>query len=34
LYLSAGDVYQTLPAVGRLQEGGGCRSSSLHRVRH
>jgi hypothetical protein len=34
LCIFTGDVYQTLPAVRRLQEGGGCRSPSLHRVRH
>jgi hypothetical protein len=32
--LFAGDVHQTLPAVRRLQKGGGCWSPSLHGVRH
>jgi hypothetical protein len=34
LCLFAGDVYQTVPAVRRLQKGSGCRSPGLHRVRH
>jgi hypothetical protein len=34
LCLFAGYVYQTLPAVRRLQKGGCCRSPSLYGVRH
>jgi hypothetical protein len=34
LLLFSGDVYQAFPAVRRLQEGCGCGSTRLHRVRY